>query len=146
MAVSVTDEFEIEATPEQVMAALSAVERLPEWSPAHKAIDIETRYDDGRPRRVRQTLSLFGLSDEQVVEHTWRGNEMMSWTLLNSSMQKSQEGRYELSASAKGTKVTTAMSVDPKISIPTVLLERGQRRAMDAVRTRLTEFILANYT
>ncbi|MGN0123595.1 MAG: cyclase, partial [Rhodococcus sp. (in: high G+C Gram-positive bacteria)] len=38
MAVSSTRSFDIDATPEQVMAALAAVERLPEWSSTHKSV------------------------------------------------------------------------------------------------------------
>ena len=42
MAVSGVKEFEIKADPETVMKAVAAVDRLPEWSSAHKKITIES--------------------------------------------------------------------------------------------------------
>ena len=50
MAVSGVKEFEIKADPETVMKAVAAVDRLPEWSSAHKKITIESTHDDGRSR------------------------------------------------------------------------------------------------
>ena len=36
-----------------------------------------------------------GITDEQVVAYTWSGNEV-SWTLVSSGQQKSQDGSYTL--------------------------------------------------
>ena len=77
MAVSSSHTSEIKATPEQVMAAIAAVDRLPEWSSAHKSVTIESAHPDGRPHRVRMTVSIIGITDEQVVEYAWNGNESM---------------------------------------------------------------------
>ncbi len=47
MAVSSSHTSEIKASPEQVMAAIAAVDRLPEWSSAHKSVTIESTHPDG---------------------------------------------------------------------------------------------------
>ena len=103
MAVSSTRSFDIDATPEQVMAALAAVERLPEWSSTHKSVTVESTHPDGRPHRVRMTVSIVGITDEQVVEYSWNGDESMSWTLVESSQQRQQDGAYTLTAKGSGT-------------------------------------------
>ena len=75
MAVSGVKEFELKADPETVMKAVAAVDRLPEWSSAHKKITIESTHDDGRPHRVRMAVSILGINDEQVVDYTFEGDE-----------------------------------------------------------------------
>ena len=144
MAATVSDRFDIDAAPEQVMRALEDVERIPEWSSAHKSVEVLTRDADGRPRRVRMTLSLFGFSDTQTIEHDWT-ERSTSWTLVESAMQRSQDGEYALEQLPRGTRVHVRMSLEPKVPVPGFVLRRGQKHAVDAVRKGLTEFVLSNY-
>ncbi|APE10553.1 MULTISPECIES: SRPBCC family protein [Rhodococcus] len=144
MAASVSDRFDIDATPEQVMRALEDVERIPEWSSAHKSVEVLTRDDDGRPLRIRMTLSLLGFSDTQIIEHSWTESST-SWTLVDSAMQRSQDGEYALEQIARGTRVHVTMSLEPKVPVPGFVLKRGQKHAVEAVRKGLTEFVLSNY-
>ncbi|MCD5422590.1 SRPBCC family protein [Rhodococcus pyridinivorans] len=144
MAASVSDRFDIDATPEQVMRALEDVERIPEWSSAHKSVEVLTRDDDGRPLRIRMTLSLLGFSDTQTIEHSWTESST-SWTLVESGMQRSQDGEYALERIARGTRVHVTMSLEPKVPVPGFVLKRGQKHAVEAVRKGLTEFVLSNY-
>ncbi len=74
MAVSGAKEFQVEAAPADVMAAIAAVDRLPEWSSAHKKVIVESTHADGRPCRVRMTVSIMGINDEQVVDYSWDGD------------------------------------------------------------------------
>ena len=144
MAASVSDRFDIDATPEQVMRALEDVERIPEWSSAHKSVEVLTRDDDGRPIRIRMTLSLLGFSDTQIIEHSWTETST-SWTLVESSMQRSQDGEYALEPTERGTRVHVTMSLEPKVPVPGFVLKRGQKHVVEAVRKGLTEFVLSNY-
>jgi len=143
--VSVSDSFDIDASPEQVMRALEDVEHIPDWSSAHKRVEVLSRYDDGRPRRVRMTLSLFGFSDTVTVEHQWTGHST-SWTLVESSMQRSQDGEYAVEPSGDGTRVHVTMSLDPKVPVPGFVLRRGQKHAVEAIRKGLTGFVYSHYT
>ncbi|MBH0122960.1 SRPBCC family protein [Rhodococcus sp. NPDC003382] len=145
MAVTVSDRFDIDAAPEQVMRALEDVEHIPEWSSAHKNVEVLTRDPEGRPRRIRMTLSLFGFSDTQTIEHDWT-ERSTSWTLVDSTMQRSQDGMYALEPSEHGTRVQVTMSLDPKVPVPGFVLRRGQKHALDAIRRGLTDFVLARYT
>ena len=121
MAVSGVKEFEIKADPETVMKAVAAVDRLPEWSSAHKKITIESTHDDGRPHRVRMAVSILGINDEQVVDYTFEGDEKVTWTLVESGQQNQQDGSYVLTPTDGGTKVhlrTDHRSQDPAAGLP----------------------------
>ncbi|MEE2031052.1 SRPBCC family protein [Rhodococcus chondri] len=145
MAVSSTRSFEIKATPEQVMAAIAAVDRLPEWSSTHKSVVVETTHPDGRPHRVRMTVSIIGLTDEQIVDYAWNGDESMSWTLVESSQQAQQDGTYTLTASDSGTQVEFGLTIDPKIPLPGFLVRRAEKTAMDTAAKGLTKFVEENF-
>jgi len=145
MTVTVSDRFDIDAAPEQVMRALEDVEHIPEWSSAHKNVEVLTRDTEGRPRRIRMTLSLFGFADTQTIEHDW-AERSTSWTLVDSTMQRSQDGMYALEPSERGTRVQVTMSLDPKVPVPGFVLRRGQKHALDAIRRGLTDFVLSRYT
>ncbi len=43
MAVTGSTEFDVNATPEQVMDAVAAIESLPERSSAHQSAEVESR-------------------------------------------------------------------------------------------------------
>lgn len=141
MAVSGAKEFQVEAAPADVMAAIAAVDRLPEWSSAHKKVIVESTHPDGRANRVRMTVSIMGINDEQVVDYTWDGDSGMSWTLVESTQQNSQDGSYTLTPKGDGTLVKFALTVDPKIPLPEFLLKKAQKMALETASQGLTKFL-----
>jgi len=145
MAVSSTKSFEIKATPEQVMAAIAAVDRLPDWSSTHKKVVVESTYPDGRPHRVRMTVSVIGLTDEQIVDYTWDGDRSMSWTLVESTQQNQQDGAYTLTPSGGATKVDFSLTIDPKIPVPGFLVRRAEKTAIETAGKGLTKFVEENF-
>ncbi|GAA4476612.1 SRPBCC family protein [Rhodococcus olei] len=142
MAVSGSKEFDVKADPATVMAALVAVERLPEWSSAHKSVTVESTHPDGRPLRVRMTVSVVGITDEQVVDYSFEGDEKLSWTLVSGTQQKQQDGSYVLTANGDGsTHVAFELTIDPKIPIPGFLVKKAQKMALDTASKGLTKFV-----
>ncbi|MBM4479996.1 cyclase [Rhodococcus hoagii] len=141
MAVSGAQEFQVEAAPADVMAAIAAVDRLPEWSSAHKKVIVESTHA-GRaalPRPV--TVSIMGINDEHVVDYSWDGDTGMSWTLVESTQQNSQDGSYTLTPKGDGTLVKFALTVDPKIPLPGFLLKKAQKIALETASQGLTKFV-----
>ncbi|MFI5430366.1 SRPBCC family protein [Rhodococcus sp. IC4_135] len=141
MAVSGVKEFEIKADPATVMQAVAAVDRLPEWSSAHKKITIESTHDDGRPHRVRMAVSILGINDEQVVDYAFEGDEKVTWTLVESGQQNQQDGSYVLTPTDSGTKVTFELTIDPKIPLPGFLVKKAQKTALETASKGLTKFV-----
>jgi len=131
MAVSGSTEFDVDASPEQVMDAVAAIEDLPERSPSHNSAEIESRHEDGRPKRVRAKVSAAGFSDEEVTDYSWDGLSSVTWTLATSSVQSKQIGTYTLTPTDGGTHIRFDLEIDVKIPMPGFVLRRVLKGALD---------------
>lgn len=141
MATSADGSVEIKATPAEVMDVLAAIEDMPKWSDAHKSASVESRYDDGRPERVRMEVTQVGVTDELEVEYTWNGEESVSWTLVSSNQLKAQDGSYTLTPTANGTKADFTLSVDLKIPMPGFLLKKAVKSGVETATTGVKKWI-----
>ena len=121
----------INAAPEAVMAAIADMAAYPDWSGVHKKTTVES-VDDGRLNRVRMTVSVVGISDEQVLDYTWDGDRSVTWTLVEGGQQRRQTGRYKLTPDGSATAVHYEVSVDPKIPMPGFIVKQGMRKVVDA--------------
>ena len=95
MAINETRDIVIEASPEEILDVIADFEAMPEWSEPHQSAEILETGDDGRPSKVKMKVKTAGITDEQVVAYTWSDNEV-TWTLVSSGQQKSQDGKYTL--------------------------------------------------
>lgn len=141
MAVSGSSEIQIDATPEQVLDAIAAVEDLPERSGSHQSAEVETRHDDGRPNRVRAKVSAAGMNDEEVTDYTWDEPGSVSWTLVSSSFQSKQNGTYTLTPSGSGTLAKLDLEVDVKVPLPGFILKRILKGALDTGTKGLKKYV-----
>lgn len=140
MSVSGTKEFDIKATPEQVLDAVAAIEELPSWSGSHKSAEVETRHDDGRPLRTRQRVGAAGITDEQVSDYTWEPNRV-SWRLIESGQQSLQVASYTLTPTAAGTHVRFDLEIDVKIPMPGFVLKRILKGALESGSKDFTKYV-----
>ena len=131
MAVSGTTEFDVAATPEQVMDAVAAIEDLPKRSSAHKSAAVETRHPDGRPKRVRAKVAAAGFTDEEVTDYTWDEPHSVSWTLAESSIQSMQVATYTLTPTDSGTHIRLDLEIGVKVPMPGFVLKRVLKSALD---------------
>ena len=131
MAVSGSTEFDVAATPEQVMDAVAAIEELPQRSSAHKSAEVESRHPDGRPHRVRAKVSAAGLQDEEVTDYTWDGLDSVTWTMVESSVQSKQVATYTLTPTDAGTHITLDLEIGVKVQLPGFVLKRVLKSALD---------------
>jgi hypothetical protein len=122
MAINETREVVIEASPEEILDVMADLESLTEWSGAHQSSVLETG-DDGRPSRAKMKVKAAGIADEQVVAYAW-GDNAVSWTLVSSTAQRSQDASYTLTPDGDRTKVKFQISVHPLILLPGFVLKR----------------------
>ncbi|ORX04654.1 SRPBCC family protein [Mycolicibacillus trivialis] len=141
MAVKDSREVVIEASPEEILDVIAAVETVPTWSPQYKSAEVLDSYDDGRPRQVKMTIKAAGLTDEQVVEYTWSDNAV-SWTLVSAGQLRSQDAKYTLTPQGDKTKVRFDIDVDPSVPIPGFLLKRTMKGAMETATDGLRKQVL----
>lgn len=131
MAVSGSTEFDVNASPEQVMDAVAAVEDLPKRSGSHKSAVIESRHEDGRPDRVRAQVAAAGFTDNEVTDYTWDGLRSVTWTLVESSVQSEQVGTYTLTPTDGGTHIRLDLEIGVKVPMPGFVLKRVLKGALE---------------
>jgi len=68
MAVRASREVVFEASPEAILDALADIDQVPAWSSLHKRAEVVDRHPDGRPRRVKETLKIMGITEQEVLE------------------------------------------------------------------------------
>ncbi len=75
-------------------------------------------------------VKVAGITDEQVIAYTW-GENKVSWTLVNSSQQRSQDASYALPPYGEATRVKFEISVDPVVPLPAFVLKRAVKGTID---------------
>ncbi|OBG41298.1 cyclase [Mycobacterium alsense] len=141
MAIKESRDIVIEASPEEILGVIADFEAMPEWSDPHQSAEILETGADGRPSKVKMKVKTAGITDEQVVAYTWSGNDV-SWTLVSSGQQKSQDGKYTLVPQGDSTLVKMEISVDPNVPLPGFVLKRAVKGTIDSATKALRERVL----
>jgi uncharacterized membrane protein len=142
MAIKESREIVIEASPEEILDVIADFEAMPEWSGPHQSAEVLETGADGRPSQVKMKVKTAGITDEQVVAYTWSGNEV-SWTLVSSAQQKSQDGKYILVPKGdEETLVKFEVTVDPNVPLPGFVLKRAVKGTMDSATQELRKRVL----
>lgn len=141
MAIKESREILIEATPEEILDVIAEFEAMPEWSGPHESAEVLETGEDGRPSKVKMRVKTAGITDEQVVAYTWDEN-VVSWSLVSSGQQKSQDGSYTLIPKGDNTLVKFQVTVDPNVPLPGFVLKRAVKGTMDAATQELRSRVL----
>lgn len=141
MAINETREIVIEATPEEILDVIADLDSVTEWSEPHQSVEVLERDEDGRPTKVKMKVKAAGITDEQVLAYTWSEN-LVSWTLVSSGQQRSQDASYTLTPEADKTKVTFQISVDPVVPLPGFVLKRAVKGTIDTGTKGLRDRVL----
>ena len=141
MAIKESREIVIEASPEEILDVIADFEAMPEWSGPHQTAEILETGDDGWPSQVKMKVKTAGITDEQVVAYTF-GDNVVSWTLVSSAQQKSQDGKYTLVPKGGATLVKFEVTVDPNVPLPGFVLKRAVKGTMDSATQELRKRVL----
>ncbi len=141
MAINETRDIVIEANPQEIMDVIADLESLTEWSPPHQSCEVLERHKDGRPSKVKMKVKAAGITDEQVVAYTWSDNKV-SWTLVSSGQQRSQDASYTLTPDGDATLVKFEISVDPVVPLPGFVLKRAVKGTIDTGTEGLRQRVL----
>jgi uncharacterized membrane protein len=141
MAIKESRDIVIEASPEEILDVIADFEAMPEWSDPHQSAEVLETGADGRPSKVKMKVRTAGITDEQVVAYTWSGNDV-SWTLVSSGQQRSQDGKYTLVPKGETTLVKMEISVDPNVPLPGFVLKRAVKGTIDSATKALRERVL----
>ena len=141
MAITEARDVTIEATPDEIMDVLVDLESLTAWSSTHQKVEVLEWDDRGRPAKSRQVVRVVGVSDEQVLDYTVH-DDGVSWTLVSSKQQRSQQGRYTLTPNGDSTDVHFELTVDPVVPLPGFLIKRGAKGLMETATDGLRKRVL----
>ncbi len=141
MAIKETRDIVIEASPEEILDVIADFEAMPEWSEPHQSAEILETGPDGRPSQVKMRVRTAGITDEQVVAYTFSGNEV-TWTLVRSGQQKSQDGKYTLVPQGENTLLKMEITVDPNVPLPGFVLKRADKGTVDSATKEIRNRVL----
>ncbi|SPM34680.1 Uncharacterized conserved protein YndB, AHSA1/START domain [Mycobacterium rhizamassiliense] len=141
MAIKETREVVIEASPEEILDVVADFESMPEWSSAHQSAEILERNAAGRPTKVKMKVKAAGITDDQVIAYTW-GDNVVSWSLISSGQQRSQDASYTLVPDGDATLVKFQLSVDPVVPVPGFILKRAIKGTVDSGTDGLRKRVL----
>ena len=138
MADQSTQSITVAAPPADVMAVIADFPAYPEWVAAAKQVDVLETGPDGRARRVHFVLDAGPVTDDYVLEYTWDCDRRVSWQLVQSQMQKRQEGSYTLRETTPGTtEVTYAITIDLSIPMLGMIKRKGEKVILDTALKEL---------
>lgn len=141
MAINETREVLIEASPQEILDVIADFGSMTEWSPAHQSAEVVEKDADGRPAKVKMRVKAAGITDEQVIAYTW-GENKVSWTLVSSGQQRSQDASYTLTPDGDATRVKFEISVDPVVPLPGFVLKRAIKGTIDTGTEGLRKRVL----
>lgn len=108
----------VAAAPDAVLAVLRDVEAQPQWVPQVTAAELLEEYEDGTPATASFRLTTPMGDDDFTLEFAHE-DDGLSWTLVSSHVQKSQDGAYRLRPTGDGsTEVTLDLTVEHGMSLP----------------------------
>jgi ribosome-associated toxin RatA of RatAB toxin-antitoxin module len=138
MADASIQSIEIAATAQTVMAVIRDLPAYPEWAQAVKAVDVLESGADGCPRRARFRLDQGVIKDEYELVYDWAPDDLsVSWHLVSSQIQKTQDGSYVLRPNGDKTTVTYTLTAEPSLPMIGLLKRKIEKVIMDTALKEL---------
>jgi hypothetical protein len=142
MAVRASREVVFEAPPEAILEALADIDEVPTWSSLHKHAEVVDRHPDGKPRHVKATLRIMGITDKEVLEYHW-GRDWMVWDATDTFQQRGQHGEYNLTREGDDkTRVRFDIILDLAAPIPEFLIKRAKKLVLDVATESLRKRVM----
>lgn len=124
-------EVDIAATPAEILDVIADLRSYPDWSSLHKRTSIDQTWPDGRPKRATLAVTVMGLADEVVLDYEW-GEDSASWSMVKSSQQKDQRGRYSITVRGAVSHVHFDLLIDPALPVPGFLIRQIMKKSVSA--------------
>jgi hypothetical protein len=145
MAVRASREVVFEASPEAILNALADIDEVPAWSSLHKHAEVVDRHPDGKPRHVKATLKIMGITDKEMLEYHW-GRDWMVWDAKENFQQRGQHGEYNLTREGDDkTRVRFDIILDIAAPIPEFLIKRAKKLVLDVATESLRKRVMEKY-
>jgi uncharacterized membrane protein len=136
MAETASDTITIAASPDEVWAIATDLERYPEWARDVKDVIITARDDDGRPSQVEFRTSALGRSTHYTLRYDYSdAPNALAWSMVKGDIQRSIEGAYRFEPTADGgTLVQYDLAIELVVPLPGFVKRRAERRILNAIK------------
>jgi hypothetical protein len=142
MAVRASREVVFEAPPGAILDALADIDEVPTWSSVHKHAEVLDRHPDGKPRRVKATFKIMGITDKELLEYNW-GPRWMVWDAKDTFQQRGQHVEYNLTPEGEDkTRVRFDIILDLGAPIPEFLIKRAKKIVLDVATESLRKQVM----
>ena len=145
MAVRASREVVFEAPPEVILDALADIDSVPTWSSVHKHAEVLDRHPDGKPRHVKATFKIMGITEKEVLEYNW-GPRWMVWDAQATFNQRGQHVEYNLTPEGEDkTRVRFDIILDLGAPVPEFLIKRAKKIVLDVATESLRKQVMEKY-
>ena len=130
MAEQTSASIVISADQASIMSVIADFGSYPAWVQGMKRAEVVEDGPDGRAKQVHFELEASPIKDSYTLSYDWKGDDSVSWTLVQGKMLKAMDGTYELDPQGdEATEVTYTLAVD--ISIPMIgMLKRKAEKVI----------------
>jgi len=145
MAARAWREVVFEAPPEAILDALADIDAVPTWSSVHKHAEVVDRYPDGKPRHVRATFKIMGITYKEELEYHW-GPRWVVWDAKDTFNQRGQHVEYNLTPEGEDkTRVRFDIILDVAAPVPGFLRKRAKKILLDVATECLRKQVMEKY-
>ena len=146
MAVRASREVVFEAPPEAILDALADIDQVPAWSSLHKHAEVVDRHPDGRPRRVKATLKIMGITEQGGARVQLGSPTGWSGTPRRPSTSAASTVEYNLTREGDDkTRVRFDIILDLAAPIPEFLIKRAKKIVLDVATESLRKRVMEKY-
>ena len=131
MAEQTTSSIVVAAPPAEVMAVIADFPRYPEWAQGMKRAEVVQPGPGGRAEKVFFELDVTPIKDSYTLAYHWKGDEQVTWDLVEGKVLKAMQGAYELRPVPGGTEVTYRLAVELSIPLIGMLRRRAEKVIID---------------
>ncbi len=130
MAEQTSASIVISADQASIMSVIADFGSYPAWVQGMRQAEVVEDGPDGRARQVHFELEASPIKDSYTLSYDWKGDDSVSWTLVQGKMLKAMDGTYALDPQGDvATEVTYTLAVD--ISIPMIgMLKRKAEKVI----------------
>ena len=140
MSESTTSQIVIDATPEKVVAVISALEDYPSWTDGMKNVTVQSRDSRGRATEATFVVSSGPINDSVTLAYDWQ-EQSLSWHLVSGSTLTKLDGSYAWQQVGDCTEVTYQLSVDLSIGLPGIFKRAAEKQivstALDGLKKKV---------
>jgi uncharacterized protein YndB with AHSA1/START domain len=145
MAVRASREVVVEAPPEAILDALADIDAVPTWSSVHEHAEVVDRHPDGKPRHVKATFKIMGITNKEDLEYHW-GPRWMVWDAKDTFNQRGQHVEYNLTPEGEAkTRVRFDIILDLATPVPGFLIKRAKKIVLDVATESLRKRVMEKY-